>query len=318
MLDLNDVALFVHVVRGGSFAAAARQLGMPSNTVSRHIQALEQQLGVRLLQRSTRRLTLTDAGSNFYARSADQIQALADAAQEVGEAGQRASGKVRVAAPADFFRWFPVAWMGDFLAAHPKVRLEFVLGDDKADLIAQGIDVAIRAGMELEPTLVARQIGTFHSTLVASPDYLAGRGLPASVAALASHDCIVLPRASGTAVWQLTGPEGVQEVEVTGRFHANTIQVLLDATLAGLGISLLPSLITAPYVRDGELVELLPGHGTDGLGIHIVYLSRRQLPRAVTAFVEFTMKKMLDEGLVLPAPAPPAPGIHSASEASSR
>ena len=190
MLDLNDVALFVQVVRAGSFAAAARRLGMPANTASRRIQQLEQQLGLRLMQRSTRKLTLTDAGATFYARCADQVEALAEAAQELGEGSQVPSGKVRVAAPADFFNVFRMELIAEFLAAHPKVRLEFVLSDARADLIEEGIDVAIRSGKVLEPTLVARRIGTGRATLVASPAYLAARGTPESVEALADHDCV--------------------------------------------------------------------------------------------------------------------------------
>ena len=305
MLDLNDVALFVQVVRAGSFAAAARRLGIPANTASRRIQQLEQHLGVRLMQRSTRRLTLTDAGASFYARSADQVEALAEAAQEIGEGSQVPSGKVRVAAPADFFNWFRMELIAEFLAAHPRVRVEFVLSDARADLMGEGIDVAIRAGKVLEPTLIARQIGTGRATLVASPAYLAARGTPDSVAALSSHDCVALPQLSGPAVWRLDGPEGPQEVEINGRFHANTVQVLLDATLAGLGIALLPAIATASHVRNGELSEVLPGHGVHGVGLYIVYLSRRQLPRAVSAFIEFTMTRMVDEGLVLPVSGAP-------------
>ena len=206
MLDLNDIALFVQVVRAGSFAAAARRLGIPANTASRRIQQLEQQLGLRLMQRSTRRLTLTDAGATFYARCADQVEALAEAAQELGEGSQIPSGKVRVAAPADFFNWFLMNWIAEFLAAHPRVRLEFVLSDARADLIGEGIDVAIRGGKVLEPTLVARRVGTSRSTLVASPAYLAERGTPESVEALSGHDCIAVPRASGRTVWRLDGP----------------------------------------------------------------------------------------------------------------
>jgi LysR family transcriptional regulator AphB len=252
------------------------------------------------MQRSTRRLTLTDAGSTFYARCGDRVQALTEAAREARDDNQLVSGKVRVAAVADFFRWFPVTWMADFLVTHPKVRLEFVLSDERADLLGEGIDVAIRSGRELEPTLVARQIGTGRATLVASPGYLAERGTPDSVAALSSHDCIAPPQLSGRAVWRLDGPEGPQEVEIDGRFHANSIQVVLDATLAGLGISLLPSIATAPHIRSGELSEVLPGHGIEGIGVYVVYLSRRQLPRAVSAFIEFTMTKVVDQGLVQP------------------
>jgi DNA-binding transcriptional LysR family regulator len=301
MLDLNDVALFVQVVRAGSFAAAARRLGMPANTASRRIQQLEQQLGLRLMQRSTRKLTLTDAGAIFYARCADQVEALAEAAQELGEGSHVPSGRVRVAAPADFFNVFRMELIAEFLAAHPKVRLDFVLSDERADLIEQGIDVAIRSGKVLEPTLVARRIGTGRLTLVASPAYLAARGMPESVEALANHDCVTLPRPSGRAVWRLDGPDGAIETQVAGRFSANTAQALLKAVLAGLGIALLPAVMTSPHVRAGELIEVLPDHGVEGREAYLVYLSRRQLPRAVSAFIEFTMAKMVGEGLVLPA-----------------
>jgi len=300
MLDLNDVALFVQVVRSGSFAAAARRLGMPANSLSRRIQQLEQLLGLRLMQRSTRKLTLTDAGTTFYERCADQVEALAEAAQELSEGSQVPSGKVRVAAPADFFNVFRMELIAEFLDAHPKVRLEFVLSDERADLIEQGIDVAIRSGKVLEPTLVARRIGTGRVTLVASPAYLAARGMPESVEALANHDCVTLPHASGRAVWHLGGPDGAIEAHVAGRFSANTAQALLKAVLAGLGIALLPAVMTSSHVRAGELTEVLPDHGVEGRESYLVYLSRRQLPRAVTAFIEFMMAKMIDEGLVRP------------------
>jgi DNA-binding transcriptional LysR family regulator len=308
MLDLNDVALFVQVVRAGSFAAAARRLGMPANSASRRIQQLEQQLGLRLMQRSTRKLTLTDAGATFYARCADQVEALSEAAQELSEGSQVPSGKVRVAATADFFYIFRMGLIAEFLAAHPKVRLEFVLSDERADLIEQGIDVAIRAGKVLEPTLVARRIGAGRLTLVASPPYLAVRGTPESVQALASHDCVTLPSTSGRTVWRLGGPDGATETQVAGRFSANTAQAMLEAVMAGLGIGLLPAVITSPRVRTGELVEVLPEHSVEGVDAYLVYLSRRQLPRAVSAFIEFMVAKMVDEGLVAPAASPRAPG----------
>jgi LysR family transcriptional regulator AphB len=301
MLDLNDVALFVQVVRAGSFAAAARRLGMPANTASRRIQQLEQQLGLRLMQRTTRKLTLTDAGATFYARCADQVEAVAAAAQELSEGTQVPSGRVRVAATADFFNVFRMELIAEFLADHPKVRLEFVLSDARADLIEEGIDVAIRSGKVLEPTLVARRVGTGRATLVASPAYLMAHGTPESVEALASHDCVTLPHPSGRAIWRLDGPGGAIEAQVAGRFSANTAQALLKAALAGLGIALLPAPMTAPHVSAGELTEVLPEHGVNGREAYLVYLSRRQLPRAVSAFIEFMMAKMVDEGLVRPA-----------------
>src|SRR5262245_46649202 len=138
MLDLNDVALFIHVVRAGSFAAAARRLGLPSNTVSRRVQQLEERIGARLMQRSTRRLTLTDAGQVFFVRCAEQVDALEQSARDLSD-GERPSGRVRVAAPADLFSFFSMGWIAEFLATFPKVRLEFVLSDARTDLLGEGI-----------------------------------------------------------------------------------------------------------------------------------------------------------------------------------
>jgi LysR family transcriptional regulator AphB len=302
MVDLNDVALFVQVVRAGSFAEAARRAGMPANTASRRVQELEEQLGLRLLHRSTRRLTLTDAGEAFYARCAADVQSLSEASIELAEGSRLAIGKVRIAAAADFLNWFQMDWVAEFLAAHPRVRLEFILSDARADMVSEGIDVAIRAGQVVEPTFVARRIGSSRASLVASPAYLAARGTPQSVDDLATHDCIATPPTAGHTVWHLDGPEGPVAVRVAGRFYANVAQVLLKASLAGLGIVLLPDIMTASHVRNGQLVEVLSDYAVRGMDVYLVYLSRRQLPRAVSAFIEFATTKILAEGLVLPSP----------------
>jgi LysR family transcriptional regulator AphB len=298
MVDLNDVALFVQVVKAGSFAEAGRRAGIPSNTASRRIQQLEAQLGVRLLHRSTRRLTLTDAGEALFARSAEQVEALSDATVELAEGSQVPSGKVRVAATADFFNWFEPAWLNEFLAANPKVRLQFVLSDARADLVAGGIDVAIRAGTVTEPTLIARRVGSNRARLVASPAYVAGRGTPQSLDDLAEHDCLTVPSTSGRVRWHLEGPDGPIEADVHGRFQANTAFALFKACTADMGIALLPDLMTIQPLRAGELVQVLPDYGVAGLELFLVYQSRRQMPRALTAFIEFMASELVSKGLV--------------------
>ncbi len=186
MLDLNDVALFVQVVRSGSFAEAARRLGMPSNTVSRRVQQLEAQLESRLLQRSTRKLTLTHAGQGFYERCVDAVDGLMDAGQELMMGSEEPSGLVRIAAMADFFDFFPMEWVADFLAAHPRVQLDFVLSDARVDLIADRIDVAFRGGPLQDSGYVGRQLlKNDGDGMVASPAYIAARGTPLSLQDLA-------------------------------------------------------------------------------------------------------------------------------------
>jgi LysR family transcriptional regulator AphB len=306
MVDLNDVALFVQVVRAGSFAEAGRRTGLPSNSVSRRIQGLEAQLGLRLLHRSTRRLTLTDAGENLYTRCAEQVEVLSEATAELAQGSQSPGGRVRMAAPADFFNWFLMDWVAVFLAAHPRVRLDFVLSDSRADLAGEGIDVALRAGRLHEPALVARRIGTSRQSLVASPAYLAARGTPQALEDLQHHDCLVMTDASGRARWRLEGPQGPHEIPVSGRLQANSAQALAKAAVAGLGIALLPEIMAAPHLERGELQPLLPGFGTASADIHLVYLSRRQMPRAVASFIDFVVERAQAHGIVA-STLPPAP-----------
>lgn len=296
MLDLNDVALFVQVVRSGSFAEAARRLGLPANTVSRRVQQLEAQLGTRLMQRSTRKLTLTSAGQAFHERCAGAVDGLAEAGQELMTGSQEPSGLVRVAATADFFDFFPMEWVADFLAAHPRVRLDFVLSDAKADLIAEQIDVAFRGGplRDSDSGYVGRQLlGLRSDGMVASPAYIAARGAPATLQDLQNHDCVTAAHPSGRSTWRLTGPSGVEEeVQVTGRFCGNTAQSLRKATLAGLGIALLPPAMGRLEVQAARLVPVLPQYQRTGHGLSVLYPSRRQLPLAVSAFIALVMEKL--------------------------
>lgn len=298
-MDLNDVALFVHVVRAGSFAEAGRRLGMPPSTASRRVQSLEAELGIRLMQRTTRRLVLTDAGRNFYAQSSDQIDALMRAAGQVAEGANEVAGRVRVAAPVDFFSWFPADALARFSAANPRVRLEFELNDARVDLLGEGIDVALRGG-DQDPSLVARKLGTSSATLVASTGYLALRGTPAVPSELAKHDCITAPSRGGPrTTWRLGGPKrAASPVEVDGPFQANTSSAQLAGALAGLGIALLPAALTAPHVAAGRLREVLPDYASGAIGVHFVYHSRRQLPRAVSAFIDFAAGTIKEMGLM--------------------
>jgi DNA-binding transcriptional LysR family regulator len=301
--DLNDIAMFVQVVRSGSFAEASRRLGTPPNTLSRRLRQLEAKLGTRLMQRSTRQLALTDAGREFYERCAGAVDGLVDAGQDLMTGGQEPSGLVRVAVTADFFDFFPVEWLAEFLAKNPRVRLDFVLSDAKADLIADRIDVAIRGGPLDDSGFVGRQIqGAAVDGLVASPAYIAAHGVPGSLQDLVDHDCLGFAHANGRTIWRLHGPDGSEEeVQVTGRFSANTAQALRKATLAGLGIALLPPTMTRRDLRDGLLLPVLRQYHRDRYGLNLIYPSRRHLPLAVSAFIDLVMEKLsgVDE---LPAP----------------
>lgn len=294
MLDLNDVATFVQVVRYGSFAEASRRLGVPPNTLSRRVQQLEAQLRTRLMQRSTRNLALTSAGQTFHDRCASAVDGLVEAGEELTSGNQEPSGLVRVAAPANFFDFFLMEWLTEFLAAHPQVRVDFVLSDERADLISDRIDVAVRGGLLEDSGFFARKVlDAGLDALVASPAYIAARGAPGTLQELSDHDCLGFGHPSGRATWRLSGPDGrATDVQVAGRFSGNTVQALRKAALAGLGITLLPSSMTRCDLRAGVLVPVLPGYHREGHGVNLVYPSRRHLPLAVSAFIDLVIDKL--------------------------
>jgi DNA-binding transcriptional LysR family regulator len=294
MLDLNDISLFVQVVRFGSFSEAGRRLGIPANTISRRIQELEQQLGARLMQRSTRKLQLTDAGYELYGNSAAAVDGLQQAGEDLIAGVRIPRGLIRVATPVDFFDVYKMEWVAEFLASHPQVRIEFVLSDATVDLIEERIDVALRGNETRSPNYVVRQIQTIPFCLVASPSYLAARGTPGTLQDLTRHDCLFVPQTRDYATWRLQGPDGgEEEVTVTGRVMANTAQAIRKAAIGGLGIALTPTLGQADFAA-GRLVPVLPQYMRRNLGMSVVY-PNRALPLAVSAFIDSVVGKMRTE-----------------------
>jgi DNA-binding transcriptional LysR family regulator len=291
-IDLNHTLLFVEVVRAGSFAQAGHRLGMPANSVSRKIGHLELQLGSRLIHRSTRKLSLTAAGREFFDRCEPSVSTLVLAGKEWSDGDTSAGSVIRVAAPTDFFDVFRLEWIAEFLTTHPRLRMEFLLDDAKADLIAASIDVAFRAKHLVEAWHVGHKLIDSYFALVASPSYVTRRGSPATPQALAAHDCLVQSIRPGPVIWHLQGPQGPHGIEVSGRFRANASHVVLQAALAGLGIALLPDSVTAPDIAAGNLVRILPRFRRDGADLYAVYVSRHQIPQAVTDFATFTAEKI--------------------------
>jgi DNA-binding transcriptional LysR family regulator len=291
MLDLNEVRMFVQVVRARSFAEAARRLGVPPNTLSRRVRQLEAGLDTRLMQRSTRKLTLTEAGSAFFERCAPAVDGVLEAGKDLAGGSQTVSGRVRIAAPADFLDFFKIEWVMQFLAQHPKVRLDFVLNDARADLIGEAIDVAFRGGTVSDHQSIFRRLMSQSFDLVASPAYLQSRGSPRTLQELSRHDCLTASGRPGAATWTLRGPGGSEEVKVSGRFSANSARILINGCLAGLGIAFLPSVLIVPHLNAGRLIHVLPQYRRDGADLSVILPSSQQIPTAVLAFVEFATDK---------------------------
>ena len=294
MLDISQIALFVHVVRAGSFAEVGRRQDIPPNTVSRRIAALEDALGTLLFQRSTRKLTLTTAGRAFYEEVADSIETLERAGQAVLGEENTISGLIRIAAPVDFFDAFPMPWLREFMSANPRIQFDFVLGDAAIDLIDQGIDIAFRAGMLADSSYVIRKISEAFAVLVASPKLLK-LAAPKALSDLKALPCIVGLSKQVRSTWRMQGPAGTEEVTVRASFKADNSIAQLRACIAGIGIALLPSsLVREPLIR-GELIRVLPDYRLHAGGFYAVLPTRRHVPAAVRRFMQFAMAKFESE-----------------------
>lgn len=288
--DLNAAQLFVEVARRRSFTRAATALGLPKSTLSRKITALEARLGARLLQRTTRQLHLTDVGAAYYERVCRVVSDLTEAEAAVSEAQAQPRGVLRVTAPPDLGSTV-LAWaMPEFSAKYPEVEVVFELSGRFLDLVAEGIDVALRAGKRTDSSLIARPIfsGTF--ALYASPNYLEAHGRPESIEDLTRHATVVFGH-SPERRWVLTGNGHEHEVLVRGRVAVEDYNYLRLTTVAGAGIALLPTFLVGPDLHFGHLERVLPSFSQSTDTLYVAYPSREFLPAKTRAFVDFVVEK---------------------------
>jgi DNA-binding transcriptional LysR family regulator len=279
-MDLNQLAVFVRVVDAGSFTAAANGLGMRKSSVSRGIARLEDDLGVRLLHRTTRKLTLTDAGRSYFERVRQSIEGVDEATAAVREMGHEPQGLVRVTAIPEFGPRGLAEITARFVRRYPKISVEMILTSRSVDLVEEEVDLAVRAGVLRDSSLVARKILQTDLHLYAAPSYLRRRGKPKSFADLATHDFVLYRPQAGKNVMKLNGPHGDETVEVTGPIGADDLTFNRSAAAAGAGIALLPKLNVADMVERDELVPVLPEYGMRGGALYVVSPpSRQQLTR---------------------------------------
>lgn len=284
-MDLNRISVFARVVEAGSFTAAAEALGVRKSSVSRSVAALEAELGIRLLQRTTRKLALTDAGRAYHDQTRDALAALEAAQHAAASLGAAPRGLVRLTAPNGLAAGLaPVT--AAFLRAHPDVRVEVVLSTRFVDLVKEGFDLAVRGGPLGDSSLLARKVGDTEHGFFAARDYLAAAGRPRRLDDLSRHECVLYRTASGAAVWQVDGPAGPEEVTVRGRVAADDYEFVSEVVQSGLGIGLGPEPVFAPAVEAGVLERVLPRYAKRVAPVHIVWPSRRFEPAAVTLLRE--------------------------------
>ncbi len=268
-------------------------MGVPKSTVSRKIAQLETRLGVRLLQRTMRRLRLTDVGRSYYEHCAHVITALEEAEQEIGALQAAPRGRLRITAPVEFGLAFLGEILPEFLERFPEVDVEVDLSSRLVDLVGEGFDLAIRAGPLADSALIARKlIDAPGPRLLASPDYLRRYGHPRSPADLAHHRCIVFGPGRGGATWLPSGPSGEIRVPIEPRVIANSFALARDVTLAGLGIALMPLPFFAREIAEGRLQTVLDDWTAAGGGLYAVYPSVHHLTAKVRAFLDFLGERL--------------------------
>jgi DNA-binding transcriptional LysR family regulator len=286
MSKLQEMSSFVAVVEAGSFVGAADATGMSKAAVSRHVGELEQRLGARLLQRTTRRLSLTDEGRTFFARAKD-LSALDEAESELTSRSGEPSGLIRVNAPLTFGVLHLAPLWGPFTAANPKVALDITLSDRVVDLVDEGYDLAIRITTMPSSMLVSRKLASTRMVLCASPRYLKRHGKPKHPHELAAHSVISYSYWSTGDEWRFTGSKGPVSVRTKSRIHTNNGDTCRKAALAHQGVILQPDFLIGDDLRRGDLVELMPAYRSIELDIHTVWPSRKHLPLKTRRLIDF-------------------------------
>jgi DNA-binding transcriptional LysR family regulator len=293
MADLNDIVVFARVARERSFTKAARALGMPKSTVSERVARLEAKLGVRLLERTTRSLRLTASGTAYFGRVSRIVEELDDAEAAVTAAHIMPRGLLRVGSPLLFAQVFLAEVVSDYLSSFPEVQVEMVVADRAFDILEEELDVAIHVLGTMDAQLVARKLGIGERVCVASPGYVAMRGMPEIPTDLVEHDCLV----SGLTrqlTWSFDDKAAgaSHAVAVVARYAVSSVELVHRAALAGHGIAVLPSFLCASDLARGQLVRVLEGWSPGEVVVHLVYPSSRHLSARVRAFVDLVIARL--------------------------
>ena len=286
--DLNEIAIFVKVVDAGSFTGAAKSLGLPKSTVSRKITQLEERLGVRLLQRTTRTLSLTDMGSAYYSQCSRIISDVEEANIAVTEMQSKPTGLLRITAPMLFGSLVLSDLTAEFLQANPDIQIDMMLTDQSLDLIQEGIDVAFRVGQLADSSLIARTLGEISVITCASPEYLEEHGAPENPEDLQNHQTLVWGQSSN---WEFDVPYH-RSVDLKPKVRVNDALSLHKLALSHMGIARVPAFLCADDIKSGRLKPVLCDWGSKTAPIHALYASNRHLSVKVRSFVEFIVERL--------------------------
>lgn len=293
MESLSDIAVFVEVVETGSFTAASERLELSKSVVSKYVTRLEDHLGARLLNRTTRRLSLTEAGRVFYERARKGLEDIRDAEQEVAHLQDEPRGSLRVNAPMSFGILHVAPALADFMARYPEITVDVNYDDRKVDVIDEGFDVSIRISDLPDSSLVARRIAPCRHVVVASPAYLEENGTPESPQDLQNHNAISYRYQESAQEWHFREPGGkTASVRVAGSVTMNNSLAIRAALLEGLGVTRTPTFVVGQDIKAGRLVPLLTNYQTLEVSIFLVYPHRHHLSPKVRAFADFLIERI--------------------------
>jgi len=290
---MSSMAVFRRVVEAKNFSAVARETNMSQSTVSKHIAALEERLGTKLLNRSTRSLKLTEAGKEYYHHCIRILNDFQEAEASIGKGKIKPTGTLRISTSAAFGRTCMLPYLDEFFSTYPEINVDLLFDDDYIDLVKQGIDLAIRIGPLADSTLIARKIGSSQRVVVASTDYLVKHGRPKKPADLVKHNCLLYSLQKAPDLWYFnSAQEGDESVRVSGRLKASSPDAICDATMEGLGISVLCEWYARKYIKEGRLKVILQDYHPTAYDINAVYPERKFVPQKVKRMIEFLAEKV--------------------------
>ena len=298
MEQITAMRLFTRVVQTGSFSAVARESGISQSSVSKNLAALEAKLGARLLARTSRKLNLTEVGCDYYERCLPILMEIDEAEATVRSMTINPAGVLRVNVPVSFGQRHVIPRMPEFMRAYPNVKLDIMLLDRQVDLVAEGVDVAIRIDILDDSSLIARRLGDSPRLLVASKSYLQKHGRPNHPDELKNFDCLVYSLLGTGNIWHFLHRGKEFSVGVKGNFQANNSDAVRQMALAGAGIMALPKWMSHPYIENGELEPILTEYTPQGFPIQAVYPQNRYVPSKVRSFVSFMQQSFASDPLL--------------------
>ncbi len=291
-MDLNDIKVFIGVVEAGSFAGASKNLAMPATSVSRKVVQLEASLGVKLLHRSTRKLSLTEEGRHYFHLCQQHLTALEEANDIVMQSQSRPKGNIRISSPFDFAMQYAQPWITEFLKEYPEISIELDTSDNYVNMVENRIDVAFRSGQLQDSSLIARRIGPKHNICCASPEFLKAASKIKSPDDLSKVECLIMGKSLSTHQWQFLKNERQYQAAVSGRYASTSMHLVIESALNGLGVAYLPIALVKEHLDSGLLVQVLTNYETPQSNMFLIYQSHKYMTKSIRLFIDHIIDKV--------------------------